>query len=92
MYFYFYLFIFYFVDYHKTWLSGQDKMICLYFKTPKKFVRLILWYRFSVVYILVVRMVKLKNFAQFPLDYHPLPVLYSLCANYKSDCFVSITT
>ena len=59
-------------------------MICLYFKIPEKFGRLIYLDGLWVVHIPFVRMVKLKIFAQFPGNHLPCPeclVLDSLCTN-----------
>ena len=41
------------VDYYLDWSSGRDKMICLYLKIPRKFMRLIFLDGFWIVNLLV---------------------------------------
>ena len=91
----------FFVDYHKVWSSGRDLVIRLYVKIAEEFVRVILQDRFSVVHIPLVRMIKFKFLAQFPVDHlaHSvvvsfIPFLFSFVAFacYEIDRFISITT
>ena len=56
-------------------------MICLYLKIPVKFLCLVLQDEIWFVYISFVSMVKLKFFAQFPMDHLPYLVLYTFCAS-----------
>ena len=60
---------FFFFYYHSVWSSGRDLVICLYLKTPEKFVRLILQDGFLSLHKPFVCMIKFKFIAQFPVDH-----------------------
>ena len=68
--------ILFFVDY-KFWRSGRDLLIRLFLKIPEEFACLILLDSCWVVHILV-RMVKFKFPAQYPVDYLSHPIMFSL--------------
>ena len=53
-------------------------MICLYFKIPEKFVRLILQDEFLVLHVLLVHMDQFIFLAEFPLDHLSHPAVSSL--------------
>ena len=68
----------FFVDYYQICLSAGDFVIRLSLEIPEEFVRLILKYRFLVVYIPFVRMVKHQFLAQFPADHLVHPAVPSI--------------
>ena len=71
-------FFFFFVNYYLVWSSDLDKGICLYLKIPVNFMRLILQDGLWFGRIPFGGIVKFQFLAQFPVDYHPHPVVSSL--------------
>ena len=77
-----FLFFFFFSsvrdNYYKVWSSGRNKVICLCFKIPEEFTRLIFQDGFLVVQIPFVTMVKFQLLAPFPVDHLAHLIVYSL--------------
>ena len=90
--FFFFFFFFYFavVDYLQVWSSGQIDVICLYFKTPKKFVCLNLQDRFRIVLITFARKVKFQFLAQLSVNHLPYILVSSFIVFFVLICCISL--